>query len=56
MDSRTADAVIDVIQDRHMVILQGQVDSVSTRCAAMTIATHIPGITGVNNELVVQRE
>jgi osmotically-inducible protein OsmY len=56
MDSRTADAVIDVIQDRHLVILQGQVDSVTTRRAATTIATRIPGVTAVNNELVVLRE
>lgn len=52
-DKRTEDAVIEVIHERGMITLQGQVDSPETKEAAEEIATEYPGVVSVTNELVV---
>jgi len=52
-DPRTKDAVIEVIHDRGVVALQGQVDRVATRNAAAEIAGQQRGVTTVVNELMI---
>jgi osmotically-inducible protein OsmY len=54
-DPRTRDAVIEVIGDRRAVILKGQVNSPKTREIAGEITASQPGVTSVDNELVVMR-
>lgn len=54
-DPRTADAVIEVVKDHSTVILQGKVDSEETRRGAEAIALQQPGVTAVDNQLVVAR-
>ncbi|MFP4344318.1 MAG: BON domain-containing protein [Anaerolineales bacterium] len=55
-DSRTEDAVIDVINDGGVVTLQGRVESEEVRTAAATIAEAQPGIVEVINDLSVTEE
>jgi len=52
-DPRTKQAVIEVIADRGVVTLQGQVEKAETRAAAAEIARQQPGVTVVHNELVL---
>jgi osmotically-inducible protein OsmY len=52
---RTEQAVIEVIHDRGVVTLQGQVESMAVRSAAAEIAGQQPGVTTVVNELMVPR-
>jgi hypothetical protein len=54
-DPRTKDAVIDVICDRGVIKLLGEVNDGTTRRAAEAIATAQPGIVSVHNELVIVR-
>jgi len=51
-DPRTKQAVIEVIADRGVVTLQGQVENAEARAAAAEIARQQPGVTVVHNELV----
>lgn len=50
---QTKDARIEVIHDRGMVTLLGEVESETTRVAAAAIAADQRGVTRVNNELKV---
>lgn len=52
-DPRTEHAVIEVIEDRGVVTLQGQVESLAARNAAAEIAGQQPGVTTVFNELMI---
>ena len=52
-DPRTKQAVIEVIHDRGVVTLQGQVESVAVRNAAAEIASQQRGVTTVVNELII---
>ena len=52
-DPRTKNAVIEVIDDRGVITLLGEVPSVKTRHAAEGIAAHHNGVATVINELVV---
>jgi osmotically-inducible protein OsmY len=52
-DSRTADAVIEVTNDRGMVTLAGRVDTGEARQAAEEIARSQKGVFAVINELKV---
>jgi osmotically-inducible protein OsmY/sporulation protein YlmC with PRC-barrel domain len=52
-DPRTKQAVIEVIHDRGVVTLQGQVESVAARNAAAEIASQQRGVTTVVNELII---
>lgn len=52
-DSRTSDAVIEVINERGMITLQGEVDDPETREVAETIAAEQPGVISVVNALRV---
>lgn len=52
-DPRTKQAVIEVITDRGVVTLQGQVEKAEVREAAAEIARQQPGVTVVHNELVL---
>jgi uncharacterized protein YrrD len=54
-DPRTAGAVIEVIDDRGSLILQGGVARVETRAVAEEIARRQPGVQVVHNELIVSR-
>lgn len=54
-DSRTSDAVIEVIDERGVVTLDGEVDSEETREAAEEIARSQTGVTSVVNLLRVER-
>ncbi len=52
-DPRTKDAVIEVISDRGVVTLKGQVESGEVRRVAEVIAAQQPGVVAVINELEV---
>lgn len=52
-DPRTEQAVIEVIYDRGVVTLQGQVESMAVRNAAAEIAGQQPRVTTVVNELMI---
>ena len=52
-DPRTADAVIEVINERGTVTLQGVVEDPETRITAEEIARDYPGVITVTNELAV---
>jgi len=52
-DPRTKQAVIEVIADRGVVTLQGQVENTEVREAAAEIARQQPGVTVVHKELVL---
>lgn len=52
-DPRTEHAVIEVIEDRGVVTLQGQVESMAERNAAAEIAGQQPGVTTVFSELII---
>jgi len=52
-DPRTKNAVIEVIDDRGVITLQGKVESVKARNAAEGIAAQQGGVATVINELVV---
>lgn len=52
-DPRTEDAVIEVIHERGMITLQGQVDKPESKVAAEEIAVNYPGVISVTNELSV---
>lgn len=52
-DPRTRNAVIEVIDDRGLVTLKGQVNSPSARQFAEDVAAGQPGVTGVVNELLI---
>jgi osmotically-inducible protein OsmY len=52
-DPRSEDAVIEVIHERGMITLQGQVDDVDAKEAAEEIAANYPGVISVTNELSV---
>lgn len=54
-DPRTSDAVIEVIDERGVITLDGEVDSEETREAANEIARAQPGVTSVVNLLRVER-
>lgn len=54
-DPRTQNAVIEVIDDRGVIILQGDVQSPEMRQAAEEVAAAQPGVTSVVNELMVIR-
>jgi len=54
-DPRTQQAVIEVIADRGVVTLQGQVATTAVREAAAEIARQQRGVTAVINELMVPR-
>lgn len=54
-DPRTQRAVIEVICDRGVITLQGEVDSFKTRSAAEEIAAREAGVTRVHNELIAPR-
>jgi len=51
-DPQTKQALIEVIVDRGVVTLQGQVEKAEAREAAAEIARQQPGVTVVHNELV----
>lgn len=53
-DSRTSDAVVEVIDDRGIITLVGEVDSPEVRDAAEQIAAAQPGVTSVVNLLRVR--
>jgi uncharacterized protein YrrD len=53
-DPRTTTSVIEVINDRGVITLQGAVDRVRVRNAAEEIALEQPGVTAVVNELVIR--
>ena len=53
-DSRTSDEVIEVIDERGMITLDGEVDSAATRDAAQEIAAAQRGVTAVVNLLRVR--
>ena len=55
-DSRTEDAVIDVIDDGGVVTLQGRVESEEVRTAAAAIAEAQKGVVEVINDLSVIEE
>ncbi len=50
-DPRTNDAVIEVIDERGMITLDGEVDNAETREAAEEIARGVTGVTSVVNLL-----
>jgi osmotically-inducible protein OsmY len=52
-DPRTKQAVIEVIHDRGVVALQGQVEGGAARNAAAEIASQQRGVTTVVNELMI---
>ena len=52
-DARTKDAVIEVIEDRGIVTLQGAVADAKTRADAEEIARQVAGLTVVVNELAI---
>ncbi len=52
-DPRTKDAVIEVISDRGVVTLKGEVENATIRRAAEVIASQQPGVVAVINELEV---
>ena len=52
-DARTKDAVIEVIEDRGIVTLQGAVADAKTRADAEEIARQVAGVTVVVNELAI---
>jgi osmotically-inducible protein OsmY len=52
-DSRTKQAVIEVIDQRGMITLIGVVDSVETSRAAEEIARQQPAVVSVVNELKI---
>lgn len=52
-DPRTEDAVIEVIHERGMITLQGQVDGPDEKEAAEAIANSFPGVISVTNELSI---
>jgi osmotically-inducible protein OsmY len=54
-DPRTKDALIDLVQDRGVVTLHGQVRSTQARRAAEEIVAQQAGVATVVNELVVKR-
>jgi uncharacterized protein YrrD len=54
MDPRTGNAGIDVINERGVIRLLGEVNNVETSRAAEAIAGTQPGVTSVQNELVVR--
>lgn len=53
-NSQTEDAVIEVINDRGVIRLQGTVEDIHTKRAAEEIAGDYPGVISVMNELVVK--
>ena len=53
-DARTAAAVIDVIEDRGVVTLEGSVDSPAAQAAAAEVAAAQPGVISVMNNLRVE--
>jgi hypothetical protein len=52
-DPDTEDAVIEVINERGMITLKGQVDDPDTKQTAEEIAAEYPGVVSVTNALVV---
>lgn len=54
-DPRTNEAVIEVIDERGVITLDGEVDSDETREAAEEIAREQAGVTSVVNLLRVER-
>jgi osmotically-inducible protein OsmY len=54
-DPRTKDALIDLVQDRGVVTLHGQVRNAQARRAAEEIVAQQAGVATVVNELVVER-
>jgi osmotically-inducible protein OsmY len=50
---RTEQALIEVIHDRGVVVLQGQVENMAVRTTAAEIASQQPGVKTVVNELIV---
>ena len=53
-DPRTSDAVIEVIDERGVITLDGEVDGVEAREAAKEIAAAQPGVTAVVNLLRIR--
>jgi osmotically-inducible protein OsmY len=53
-DPRTEMAVIEVISERGLVTLKGEVDSAKVRDAAEKIAAELPGVVSVVNALEVE--
>lgn len=54
-DPRTSDAIIEVIDDRGVITLQGEVDDVETRDAAVALAGEQPGVISVVSSLQVKQ-
>lgn len=54
-DPRTSDAVIEVIDERGMITLDGEVNSAETREAAEEIARDVTGVTSVVNLLRLEQ-
>ncbi len=54
-DPRTTDAVIEVIDERGVITLQGEVDDPETREAAEAIAAEQTGVISVVNTLQVKQ-
>ena len=54
-DTRTSDAVIEVIDDRGVITLQGEIDDQETRDAAEGIAAEQSGVISVVNTLQVKQ-
>jgi hypothetical protein len=55
-DPRTSDAVIEVINDRGVITLQGRVEDLDVQRAAEAIAAEQPGVISVINELQVKHQ
>ncbi|MCB0036904.1 MAG: BON domain-containing protein [Anaerolineales bacterium] len=53
-DPRTSDAVIEVIHDRGVVMLIGEVDNLEIRQTAEQIATNYPNVVTVVNNLTIR--
>lgn len=51
---KTKNAVIEVINDRGMVTLQGKVKDIEAKNTAEAIAADYPGVISVTNELSVE--
>lgn len=54
-DPQTSDAIIEVIDDRGVITLQGEVDDVETRDAAVALAGEQPGVISVVSSLQVKQ-
>jgi hypothetical protein len=55
-DERTGEAIIEVIDDRGIITLQGQVEDAQTRRAAEEIAAGQPGVISVVNAISVNSQ